>query len=126
MGTKTQLGDALVEKVKKGEMVDTALWCLSRIGARKLFYGPNNLVVPAATATRWLDGILKNDRAEDAVRAIARETGDSTRDLAPQARELVRRRFPDINLEGEDQGDLRAMGRVFGEELPSGLVLSGE
>ncbi len=39
--TKTQLGDALLAQVKKGEMVDTGLWCLSRLGARKLFYGPD-------------------------------------------------------------------------------------
>ncbi len=123
VGTKTQLGDALIDRVKKNDMVDTALWCLSRIGARRLFYGPNNLVVPASTATRWIEAILSNDRSEDAVRALARHTGDATRDLSPQALELVHRRFPDSDLEAEDQ-DLRSMGRVFGEELPSGLVLA--
>ena len=30
---------------------------------------------------------------------------------------------PDLDLESGDEGDLAAMGRVFGEELPSGLVL---
>ena len=44
--TKTQLGDALLALVKKGEMVETGLWCLSRLGARKLFYGPINQVLP--------------------------------------------------------------------------------
>ena len=47
--TKTQLGDALIAQVKKGEMVETGLWCLSRLGARKLFYGPINQVLPAAS-----------------------------------------------------------------------------
>jgi molecular chaperone DnaK (HSP70) len=123
IGTKTQLGDALVERLRKGEMVDTALWCLSRIGARKLFYGPINLVTPASTATRWLDALLKIPRAEDAVRAIARQTGDATRDLSPQTIAVVRRSFPNLILETEDQPDLAALGKVFGEELPSGLVL---
>jgi len=43
--------------------------------------------------------------------------------LAPNTLDVVRRRFSGIELEAEDREDLRAMGRVFGEELPSGLVL---
>ncbi len=124
VGTKTQLGDALVERVKKDDMVDTALWCLSRIGARRQFYGPNNLVVSGTTATRWIESILKNDRSEDAVGAMARYTGDAARDLSPQTLEVVRRRFPNLDLEASQSNDLRAMGRVFGEELPAGLVLA--
>ncbi len=123
VGTKTQLGDALVDRIRKNDFVETALWCVSRIGARKLFYAPNNLVVPASTASRWVDALLKVERAEDAVAAIARQTGDSSRDLPPNTLDLVRRKFPNADLEGEDRDDLRAMGRVFGEELPAGLVL---
>jgi hypothetical protein len=123
VGTKTQLGDALMERVKKNDFVESGLWCLSRLGARKLFYGPNNLVIPPATAARWLEGLISLDQARDVISALARHTGDSTRDLAPATLELVRRRLPDLDLEAEDRDDLRAMGRVFGEELPSGLVL---
>ncbi len=123
VGTKTQLGDALLERIRKNDFVESGLWCLMRIGARKLFYGPNNLVVPPGTDTRWVEAILPLDRARDTVAALARHTGDSTRDLAPATLELVRRRLPDLDLEAEDRDDLRAMGRVFGEELPSGLVL---
>jgi hypothetical protein len=54
---------------------------------------------------------------------MGRHTGDSTRDLAPGSLDVIRRRYPDVDLEAEDRDDLRAMGRVFGEELPSGLVL---
>ncbi len=123
VGTKTQLGDALVERIKKNDFVESGLWCVSRLGARKLFYGPNNLVVPASTGARWVESLLKIDRAADAVAAIAHQTADSTRDLPPDTLDLVRRRYPEIDLESEDRDDLRAMGRVFGEELPSGLIL---
>jgi len=34
----------------------------------------------------------------------------------------VRRAFSDIQLDGEPQDNLAAMGRIFGEDLPSGLV----
>jgi hypothetical protein len=125
VGTKTQLGDVLVDRIRKNDFVETGLWCLSRLGARKLFYGPINLVVPPPTATRWIEAVLKLDKAGDAVAAIARHTGDSTRDLAPQALELVRRRFPHVDLEAEEQESMRSLERIFGEELPAGLVLQG-
>jgi hypothetical protein len=124
--TKTQIGDALAEKVKKGDLVDTALWGLSRIGARKLFYGPINQVLPATTATRWIESIGKTPSAKDAILSMARITGDATRDLSPQALDAVRRAFPDLDLEAGDTTDLRQMGKIFGEELPSGLVLKPE
>ena len=123
--TKTQLGDALIAQVKKGEFVDTGLWCLSRIGARKLFYGPINQVVPVQAATKWVDALLKVPKTDDAVVAIARRTGDSTRDLSPATIDNIRKRIPEAllpALEGEVEEDL---GKVFGEELPSGLVASG-
>jgi hypothetical protein len=121
--TRTQLGDSLLEKLKKGEMVDTALWCLSRLGARKLFYGPNNQVLPAMTATRWMEAIVKLPNASDAVLSLARVTGDGTRDLSVQAVDSARRSFPDLDLEADDSSDMRQMGKIFGEELPAGLVL---
>jgi len=120
--TKTQLGDALIAQVKKGEMVETGLWCLSRLGARKLFYGPINQVLPVQAATRWVEALLKIPNAEEAVVAIARRTGDSTRDLSPATIDNIRKRIPESllpALEGETEEDL---GKVFGEELPSGLV----
>jgi molecular chaperone DnaK (HSP70) len=120
--TKTQLGDTLLAKAKSGDMRDTSLWCLSRLGARKLFYGPINQVVPASTATRWVEGLVKVPHAADALVAIARHTGDSTRDVSAATLDLVRRVIPEPlipALEGEEQEDL---GKIFGEELPSGLV----
>src|SRR5579862_3431721 len=44
--TKTQLGDELMTRILSGEFVDTGLWCIARLGARKLFYGPINQVLP--------------------------------------------------------------------------------
>ena len=122
--TKTQLGDSLIAQIKRGEMVETAMWCLSRLGARKLFHGPINQVLPAPAATRWVEALLKIPKSEDAVVAIARRTGDATRDLAPATRDSIRGRIPAAlipALEGEADQDL---GKIFGEELPSGLVVA--
>jgi hypothetical protein len=125
VGVKTQLGDELMARVTKNDFVDTGLWCLARLGARKLFYGPTNQVLPPATVTRWVEALLKIPKAADAAASLARITGDSTRDLPPTTRDLVRRAFPEVNLEAGPEDNLAAMGRIFGEELPSGLVFEG-
>jgi hypothetical protein len=62
---------------------------------------------------------------------MARRTEDPTRDLPAAAREGVRRKLQGLAhaerllavLEGEEEDDT-ALGRIFGEELPSGLVLA--
>jgi len=131
IGTKTELGDALIKRVKTGDYKESELWCLSRLGARKLFYGPINLVLPPATTTRWVEALLKVQTAGDAVAAIARQTGDATRDLPGPTRDAVRAHLATLPqadrllavFEGEGE-DERALGRIFGEELPSGLVLA--
>ncbi|MBZ5633110.1 MAG: hsp70 family protein [Acidobacteriia bacterium] len=120
--TKTQLGDELITRVVAGEFVDTGLWCIARLGARKLFYGPINQVLPPATAARWAEQLLKVEKASDAIGAVARHTGDATRDLPASTLSVVRRTFPDLELDREPQDQLAAMGRIFGEDLPSGLV----
>jgi hypothetical protein len=131
LGTKTELGDALVKRVKTGDYKESELWCLSRLGARKLFYGPINLVVPPASATRWAEALLNLPQAGDALASIARRTEDPTRDLPLATREAIKsklRTMPHAGrllavLEGEEEDDT-TLGRIFGEELPSGLVLA--
>jgi molecular chaperone DnaK (HSP70) len=130
IGVKTELGDALIRRVKAGDFKESEIWCLSRLGARKLFYGPMNLVVPPATAMRWAEALLKVAGAGEALAAIARRTEDPTRDLPPATLENVRRKLESTPhaerllavLEGDEVDD-RALGWIFGEELPSGLVL---
>jgi molecular chaperone DnaK (HSP70) len=131
VGTKSELGEALIKRVKAADFKESELWCLSRLGARKLFYGPINLVVPPATVTRWVEALLVVPAAGEALASMARRTEDPTRDLSPATRETVKRKLEKhphaerllAMLEGEEQ-DERALGRIFGEELPSGLVLA--
>lgn len=131
--TKTQLGDALSSIVKRGEMVEAGAWCLSRLGARKLFNAPVNLVLSPATAGRWIEVLLRLPHTpallEAAVR-MAQSTGDAARDLPPSALDALRRACeaspaaPSLlrELSGEAEG--HSGSRVFGEELPAGLVLA--
>ena len=130
IGVKTELGDALIKRIKAGDFKESEFWCLSRLGARKLFYGPMNLVAPPATAARWVAAVLNLPLAADALAAMARRTGDPTRDLPEATRDSVRAKLSLLPhsdrllavLDGEEEDD-RTLGRIFGEELPSGLVL---
>jgi molecular chaperone DnaK (HSP70) len=122
--TRTDLGDALIKAKVFGA---SELWCISRLGARKLFYGPMNQVLAPATATRWIEALLNVAGAGEALAALARRTGDPTRDVAPVVFEKVKARLGSEKLvailEGAEADDERSMGRIFGEALPSGLVL---
>ncbi len=117
-GTRTQLGDALIKQPKE----DYVLWCLSRLGARQLFYGPANQVLAASVASRWIEALLPVPKSDDALVALARRTGDPVRDVAAATFTAVRTHLPDPELL-EKESDARALGRIFGEDLPSGIVL---
>jgi molecular chaperone DnaK (HSP70) len=130
---KIELGDALARTVESGRSGNTELWCLMRLGARTLFHGPANQVVPPPAAERWVQALVRVDRAADALVTIARRTGDLTRDVAPEAIDDVRRavaKLPDAErllavLEGDAEPDTGTLDRMFGEHLPSGLVARG-
>jgi molecular chaperone DnaK (HSP70) len=120
---RIQLGDALLKETRE----DYVLWCLSRLGARQLFYGPANQVIAPSIASRWAEVLLTVPKADDALVSLARRTGDPVRDVSAATFAAVRTRLTDsqliAQLEGEAERDARALGRIFGEGLPSGLVL---
>ena len=124
-GTRTELGDALVKKLRNNDGAASELWCIARIGSRKLFYGPTNQVLPASTASRWVESLAKVPNATETLVRLAQKTGNVTLDVNAQTTGLVRKLIAnDTDLEallsGEAQSDF---DRVFGEELPGGLVL---
>jgi len=132
--TKVQLGEAILAQLKSGEMPVVGAWCLSRLGARKLFRGPINLVVSPSIAARWVDTLLRFPHTPALLEAtvhIAQMTGDVARDLPPGTLDAVRRACEPTSqaaallrqLAGEED-DLAAGSRVFGEDLPAGLVLA--
>jgi hypothetical protein len=127
--TKTDLGEALVKRLRSGDGGPSELWCMARIGSRQLFYGPMNQVIPAATASRWVDALLKVKGSDEALASVAQITGDASRDLPVATVNLVRAALRDkpellALVEGEKGRDLGVMGRMFGEELPAGLVFA--
>ncbi len=127
-GTRTDLGDAIIRNAKPAGFSSNDFWCLARLGARRLFYGPANQVLPATTAARWIEALLKVPGAEEALASLARHCGDPVRDVPPATSKAVRSRLSNERhvaiLEGEEGQDDLALKRIFGESLPSGLKLS--
>jgi hypothetical protein len=126
--TRTELGDALVRAGRAGAFRDTDLWCISRLGARDLFYGPINQVLSPGVATRWIESLIRVPHAEDALASLGRRPGDPTRDVPQPAFDAIAARITNPKLravlEGDEQRDEQTLGRIFGESLPSGLVLT--
>jgi len=130
--TRLDLGNALLARVQAGDFRESELWCLSRLGARELLYGPVNQVLAPAVAARWLEAVVGLSTAGEAVAALARQTGDLSRDLAPAAVDRARQALAARSdgarllaiLEGRESRDSMALSRIFGEELPSGLVFA--
>lgn len=134
---KVSLGRALLERVKK-KTRPQELWALGRLGARVPLYGPIDRVVPSSEASVWLKSVLSlevrsKDAAAHAAVQLARLTGDRQRDVSEEDRRLTQQW-----LEGDSGYDsLRTLlteGRsglsrqeqdwMFGESLPTGLVLA--
>jgi hypothetical protein len=133
---KIKWGRLLLSQMKSGQIKHQHFWSLARIGARELLYGPADRVIPPDEVTQWVDTLMNQDWPEvkavgAALVQMARKTGDRTRDLAPGAIERIigwisahpqiddQRRYllEVIPIERQEQQTL------FGESLPSGLVL---
>ena len=136
---KLDLGERLLERLRKGSEKALGWWALGRIGARQSLYGSAHQVVSPEVAGRWLEAVLavdwkKVEPAAFAATQLARLTGDRSRDLPDELRERVLVRLRAINASATwieqigrvvelDQADER---RAFGESLPAGLRLLPE
>ena len=135
---KGRLGDALLKDMRDGPPRARELWSLSRFGARTPVYGPVDRVLSSDTASAWLDTLLAmeldpTDATAQALVLLARSTGDRVRDLPAAQQDAVAawlERLPHAErwqqLLRDPSSALRQEEQewIFGESLPSGLVLS--
>ena len=121
--TKTQLGDELMTRVLERRLRRHRPVVHRTIGRAEAVLRPDQSGAcrPQSLRAGWSSS-SKFLKASDAIGALARHTGDATRDLPATTLSVVRRTFPDLELDREPQDHLAAMGRIFGEDLPSGLV----
>ncbi|MFO7753084.1 MAG: Hsp70 family protein [Desulfobacteraceae bacterium] len=138
---KIVLGKALLKKLVPGKTRPQLFWALSRIGARRLFYGSVDRVVGAAEVTRWINTLLKkqwkgNDPVVDTILRMAGKTDDRTRDLEPETIEKIihwigtnhpdeKQRVENV-LKQRVEIERKEQSAIFGESLPAGLLLKSE
>jgi hypothetical protein len=139
---KEPLGQALIKELGRPNPPGYALWCLGRLGARVLLFGPANATVPLATAGRWAEALLGRTYAPgresaDAIFALGqlgRVSGDRARDLDEPLRARILARLAEL---GADETTLRPVreyheleteqqGQALGDALPVGLRLVHE
>ncbi|MCK6544694.1 hsp70 family protein [Myxococcota bacterium] len=136
--SRAQLGDALVELIEEKKAPKGALWCLGRIGARKLLYGPHEATVRAETAAGWAKRLMKlpkPSKDEDPTAclvALCRMTGDRHFDVDEETRRSVAAYLEKLGAKPHDREPLVTIvhmdraeeQQAFGENLPAGLRLS--
>ncbi len=135
---KVELGRLLLARIQKGKPKTQEIWSLSRLGGRIPLYGPIDQVIPSEEASVWLETMLSlklapTEALAHALVHLARQTGDRQRDLPPEILERVStwldkavRTSHYRNLLTRPETTLSDKDRnwMFGEDLPSGLVLS--
>ncbi len=132
---KVAWGRALISEMTPKKARAYHFWCLSRLGARELLYGPVDRVVPPSEASAWIEWILANQwkqtlAAGEAMVQIGRKTGDRARDIATELAEkaaawLEENKMPEKTKPLRDVVDMEKQeeNAIFGESLPSGLIL---
>ncbi len=137
---KRMLGNRLVDQLVEANRPPYAIWCLGRLGARVMLYGPANAVVSQNAASTWLEALLTLENLSDRERSdlslalvqIARVSGDRTFDLDGALRERAGATLADL---GVDEGVREAVqsyqplqtaqqGAALGDALPIGLRLA--
>lgn len=137
---KIKWGELLLRELHPKKCRPPLLWAFSRIGARELLYGSSDRVVPADRVSAWIETLLTTNwrNPKPVVQALiqlARKTGDRVRDIDPKLVERIAKWIRQNTPKGQDVSRMRylqevvpiAAGReqdsLFGESLPSGLVM---
>jgi molecular chaperone DnaK (HSP70) len=136
---KIALGDQLVLRLQsKRRDPGLLVWALARLGARVPLYGPLDAVLPARTATSWIDALLTMDLREPqkagfALAQLARRTGDRGRDVDDAVRTRVASALRALGAERAAvlvehivALDAREECIALGDTLPPGLRLDLE
>jgi len=134
---KVKWGRQLLSEMQPKKSKPQQLWALSRIGARELLYGSADRVIPPEEAAAWIDVMLSHGdggnpkNAVTAVAQMARKTGDRVRDLDKSVIERIIEWMSGYDFSAPHIKTLKEIvpiakqdeNAIFGESLPSGIVL---
>lgn len=132
---KVDWGQALISEITPKKSQPQQFWALSRMGARKLLYGPVDRVISPEKASRWISFLLDTrwkhpKTAGSALVQMARKTGDRARDIDDQLIKRVIQWLEAHDMKNETRVLKTAApleetdeSVLFGESLPAGLIL---
>ena len=131
---KIRMGDALVERIVKGSPSTYDFWALGRHRSPPSFYGSAGQVIPRDICTKWVEKLLAHKPAAEnqeamifLLRQLARKTDHRELNLGESTIQKI--------LDAYLQSDLKEwlleeriltqteQEQVFGDQLPSGLIL---
>lgn len=129
---KIRLGEAIVNRIIRKEAQACDYWALGRIGARHLLYGSIGQVVPKDTCSKWVEKLLETkgldvEQLQFVFGQLARKTDYRELNLAEAVIEKILERDVDGKLKEllfRQQALTQVQQeQVFGDRLPSGLML---
>ena len=137
---KQAMGQALLNQLHKSPVPNYLFWCLTRLGARMMLYGPMNSIIHPEIASAWLEKLLQftpeNENELNAwafcLSQIARMSGQRALDISDEWRQLVLQRLHSLRIPNnwarmveqvlEMEGSEKT--QLFGDSLPVGLRLA--
>jgi molecular chaperone DnaK (HSP70) len=136
---KEQLGQTLLKSVRRSPVPTYAFWALTRLGTRRLLYGPLNAIVHPQIVERWLEPLLGFTPGNDSERQgwlfclaqLSQRTGQLALDVGDSARQQVLAVLRGAGAAAhlitlvEEGGQLEAseQRQLLGDTLPIGLRL---
>ena len=137
---KQALGQVLLKSVRRSPAPTYAFWSLTRLGARRLLYGPLNTIVHPDLVAAWIDALLPFEPGHPAevtawgfcLAQLARRTGQRALDVDEALSQRVAARLRQFTLppgwirmvEEIVERQAEEQSQVFGESLPIGLRLT--
>lgn len=131
---KVRIGEILTGRIVRGEAADVDYWSLGRIGARHLFYGSAAQVVPREICSDWIKKMIQSTQISANQESLifmfgqlARKTDHRELNIPEFLVAELLEKFPFAELKRWvlEEWSLTEFEqeKVFGESLPSGLVL---
>jgi len=130
---KIRVAQALVDKILRGEENEVDFWALGRLAARHLFYGSAAQVIPKDYCAKWIEKLLdlptmNNEQALFMLGQMARKTEQRELNIPETLVQRIIQKFPNEELQNHllslQKLSNTESEKVFGEALPTGLILS--
>ncbi|MFI0435464.1 MAG: Hsp70 family protein [Parachlamydiaceae bacterium] len=131
---KIRLAEALMDRILKQTPEKEEYWALGRIGARHLLYGSAGQVIPKERVEKWVEELLRHQPSEEnrdayffLLKQLARKTDHRELNLCERLIQRLLKMFPETDLNEwllkEKELSQVEQEQLFGDQLPSGLVL---